>query len=120
MAREYVTMYATQLVEQQTSKDEKNDGLPLVSDSIARDKEISQSTDQALSILLANDSMSTTLSGLFFCLAQDERVVKKLRESIISTVGSTAPTWGQLGSLHYVRWIIQEGENAHPKPQFAH
>ncbi|KAJ6101626.1 hypothetical protein N7499_001256 [Penicillium canescens] len=107
-AREYVTGYATRQVEQQISNNEKNDGIPPASAFNMRDREISQCTDQALSILLANDSMSTTLSGLFFCLAQDNRAVKKLRASVIATVGSTPPTWGQLGSLHYVRWVIQE------------
>lgn len=74
------------------------------------EEEVSLLADQALSILLANDSMSTTLSGLFFCLSQDERVVKKLTASILDTVGLEPPTWGQLGSLHYVRWVLQEGE----------
>ncbi|KAI9933969.1 hypothetical protein ASPWEDRAFT_168246 [Aspergillus wentii DTO 134E9] len=73
-----------------------------------------EDANQALSILLANDSMSTTLSGLFFCLAQDERVVHKLRASIIDTVGLTPPTWGQLGSLHYVRWVLQEVMRLYP------
>ncbi|KAF9882814.1 hypothetical protein FE257_005121 [Aspergillus nanangensis] len=72
------------------------------------EKDISDSADQALSILLANDSMSTALSGLFYCLCQDQRVVRKLRANIIETVGLKPPTWGQLGSLRYVRHVIHE------------
>ncbi|GAQ41770.1 hypothetical protein AtubIFM55763_002868 [Aspergillus tubingensis] len=76
--------------------------------------EVPQLADQALSILLANDSMSTTLSGLFYCLAQNERVVHKLRASIIDAIGLTPPTWGQLGMLHYVRWVLQEAMRLFP------
>ncbi|KAJ5305799.1 hypothetical protein N7508_004814 [Penicillium antarcticum] len=113
-AREYVTPYAMRQVEQQISNQEKNDGIPPTPDHNKRDKEISQCTDQALSILLANDSISTTLSGMFFCLARDDRIVKKLRTTIADTVGSTPPTWGQLGSLHYVRWVIHESMRLFP------
>lgn len=71
----------------------------------------SELTDQALSILLANDSMGMALSALFFCLAKDQRVLRKLRESILDTVGLTPPTWEKLGALHYVRWTLNEGED---------
>ncbi|OQE84147.1 hypothetical protein PENNAL_c0027G00493 [Penicillium nalgiovense] len=71
-------------------------------------EEISQFADQAMSILLANDSMSTTLSGLFYCLSRDERIVKKFRTSIVDAIGLTPPTWSQLRMLHYVRWVLQE------------
>ncbi|KAL4924527.1 cytochrome P450 [Aspergillus undulatus] len=71
-------------------------------------------TDQVLSILLANDSMGTTLSGLFFCLSQDERVVQKLRQNVFEALGIEPPTWNQLGTLHYVRWSINEALRLYP------
>ncbi|KAL4970162.1 cytochrome P450 [Aspergillus stella-maris] len=71
-------------------------------------------TDQVLSILLANDSMGTTLSGLFFALSQDERVVRKLRESVLSTLGMKPPEWKDLATLHYVRWCINEALRLYP------
>jgi cytochrome P450 len=74
------------------------------------ESQISLLTDQTLDIVLATDSMGTTLSGLFFCLAQDERVVRKLRESIVETIGASPPTWEQLGTLRYVRSVLQEGK----------
>ncbi|KAJ5827877.1 cytochrome P450 [Penicillium robsamsonii] len=86
-AREYVMSHATQ--------NEK-------------DEDLNRETDQALSILLANDSMGTALSALFYCLSQDDRVVDKLRASIIDTIGLNPPTWGQLGSLDYIRCVLQE------------
>lgn len=73
-------------------------------------EEITQFTDQALSILLANDSMSTILSGVFFCLAKDQHIVGKLRMSIVDAIGLSPPTWTDLGSLQYVRWVIYEGK----------
>ncbi|PYH96467.1 putative cytochrome P450 oxidoreductase/alkane hydroxylase [Aspergillus ellipticus CBS 707.79] len=102
-ARQYVIDHVTRDMERRSSGKEKH-----------TDEEIAQSADQALSILLANDSMSTTLSGLFYCLAQDKRVVKKLRASIIDTIGLDPPTWSQLGSLHYVRWVLQEAMRLYP------
>jgi hypothetical protein len=73
-------------------------------------KEIPQFAVQALGILLANDSMSTALSGMFYFLSKNDRVVGNLRGSIICTVGLTPPTWSQLSSLRYVRWVVFEGE----------
>lgn len=55
-------------------------------------EELSQFADQVMSILLVNDSMSTTLSGLFHCLSQDERIVQTLRASIIDAIGLAPPT----------------------------
>ncbi|KAJ5787832.1 hypothetical protein N7457_002822 [Penicillium paradoxum] len=115
-AREYVMAHATREIEERESKSEMSkDGY--LCDSNASPEELSQFADQAMSILLANDSMSTTLSGLFYCLSQDERVVSKLRASIIDTIGLTPPTWNQLGTLHYVRWVLCEGEKIHSNRQ---
>jgi cytochrome P450 len=110
-ARKYVMARARREVERQSSRIEKTKGGRAGNDFNEFD-EISQFADQAMSILLANDSMSTTLSGLFYCLSQDERIVKKLRTSIIDAIGLTPPTWSQLGILHYVRWVLQEGEES--------
>ncbi|KAJ5116808.1 hypothetical protein N7456_001156 [Penicillium angulare] len=74
-------------------------------------EEIAVSTDQALSILIANDTMGTTLSAIFFCLSHNGHVTEKLRASIIETIGMEPPTWTQLGSLVYVRWVICEGKS---------
>ena len=116
-AREYVMVRIIRNVQRQNSMDEKPGERPNMKSDISVDVDkVSQLTDQSLSVLLANDSMSTTLSGLFFCLSQNERVVRKLRASILDTIGSTPPTWGQLGRLHYVRWVLQEGANLHDIP----
>lgn len=102
-ARTFVLGHATREVQKRRGVGEKVDL------NMERE-EISQFADQALSILLANDSMSTALSGMFYCLSKNERVVRKLRESITDTIGFTSPTWDQLSSLHYVRWVLFEGE----------
>ncbi|KAE8141773.1 cytochrome P450 [Aspergillus pseudotamarii] len=106
-ARKYVIAHVARQLKERTSMSEKKGDSP-GRDSSTEDEQVSLWADQGLSILLANDSMSTTLSGLFFCLSQDERVVHKLRASILDTVGLEPPAWGQLGSLHYVRWVLQE------------
>ncbi|KNG83301.1 putative cytochrome P450 oxidoreductase/alkane hydroxylase [Aspergillus nomiae NRRL 13137] len=107
-ARKYVMAHVARQLEEQHTMNEKPERDPHRRNCNSKEGEVSLLADQALSILLANDSMSTTLSGLFFCLARDERVVHKLRASILDTVGLTPPTWGQLGSLHYIRWVLQE------------
>ncbi|KAL4946094.1 hypothetical protein BDV06DRAFT_235340 [Aspergillus oleicola] len=71
-------------------------------------------TDQVLSILLANDSMGTALSGLFFALSQDERVVRKLRKSVLETIGTRLPEWKDLATLTYVRCSINEALRLYP------
>ncbi|KAB8218001.1 cytochrome P450 [Aspergillus novoparasiticus] len=103
-ARKYVIAHVSRQLKGCSSMNEKDEGAHLTN----AEEEVSLLADQALSILLANDSMSTTLSGLFFCLSQNERVVHRLRASVLGTVGLAPPTWGQLGSLHYVRWVLQE------------
>ncbi|KAL4908400.1 hypothetical protein BDW74DRAFT_175083 [Aspergillus multicolor] len=100
-ARKFVLAHAAREVQKSRGKDEKI-GLEL------ERQELDLCADQALSILLANDSMSTTLSGIFYCLSKSEGVVRNLRESILDMVGLMPPTWSQLGSLHYVRWVIFE------------
>ncbi|KAF4765274.1 hypothetical protein N7455_005007 [Penicillium solitum] len=109
-ARSYVMACARREVEGRSSRIEKTKDARVGADFNNNFEELSQFADQAMSILLANDSMSTTLSGLFYCLSQDERIVQKLRASIIDTIGLTPPTWDQLGVLHYVRWVLHEGE----------
>ncbi|KAJ5365581.1 hypothetical protein N7517_008467 [Penicillium concentricum] len=106
-ARKYIMAQARREVERRSSSIEKTkDGH--ASTDFNKSEEISLFADQAMSIVFANDSMSTTLSGLLFCLSKDERIVKKLRASIIDAIGLTPPTWNQLGMLHYVRWVLQE------------
>ncbi|KAF7631512.1 putative cytochrome P450 oxidoreductase/alkane hydroxylase [Aspergillus flavus] len=113
-ARRYVIAHVSRQLTGCSSMSEKAEGAQPTN----AEEEVSLLADQALSILLANDSMSTTLSGLFFCLSQDERVVKKLTASILDTVGLEPPTWGQLGSLHYVRWVLQEAMRLFPAVVF--
>ncbi|KAE8353391.1 cytochrome P450 [Aspergillus coremiiformis] len=78
----------------------------------------SQLTDQSLSILLANDSMGTTLSGLLFSLSQNPRVVHKLRASILESIGLTPPKFAQLGRLQYVRCVLHEALRLYPPAAF--
>ncbi|KAE8378300.1 cytochrome P450 [Aspergillus bertholletiae] len=107
-AREYVLAHVIRRLKECNGMDEKAEAGSIGRGRSSKDGGASLLADQALSILLANDSMSTALSGLFFCLSQDQRVVHKLRACILDSIGLTPPTWAQLGSLHYVRWVLQE------------
>ncbi|KAJ5999443.1 cytochrome P450 monooxygenase [Penicillium sp. IBT 35674x] len=109
--REYVIRQATQ----QVQKRNQVAGISDKADTcVSENEQISLFTDQALSLLLANDSVSTTLTSIMFCLSKDKRVVKKLRASILDAIGLTPPTWGQLGSLQYVRWVMNEAMRLFP------
>lgn len=50
------------------------------------------------------------LSTTFWLLARDERVYQKLRTSVIDTVGQELPTYDQLKSLTYLRYVFNEGQ----------
>ncbi|KAJ5143478.1 uncharacterized protein N7515_002265 [Penicillium bovifimosum] len=117
-AREYVMACATREIDRREYRSDKIRDEHTEADADVKIEDISQFADQALSILLANDSMSTTLSGLLYCLSQDERVVHKLRASIIDTIGTSPPTWTQLGALHYVRWVLHEAMRVFPAVVF--
>ncbi|CAG7956485.1 unnamed protein product [Penicillium nalgiovense] len=116
-ARKYVMACVRREVERRSSRIEKTK-CGCAGNDFNKFEEISQFADQAMSILLANDSMSTTLSGLFYCLSRDERIVKKFRTSIVDAIGLTPPTWSQLRMLHYVRWVLQEVMRVFPAVVF--
>ncbi|RAL11208.1 cytochrome P450 monooxygenase afumB [Aspergillus homomorphus CBS 101889] len=79
-----------------------------------RGADAAQLANQTLSILLANDSIATTLSGIFFLLSQHKWVVSRLRQSILDEIGSDLPTYDQLTKLVYLRYVIQESMRLFP------
>ena len=66
--------------------------------------------DQIVAVLLAGrDTTASTLSWLFFELAQRPDVVQKLRAEVLSTVGpDAAATYEQLKSMKYMSWTLNE------------
>lgn len=70
--------------------------------------------DGVISILIAGiDSVATLLSTTFWLLAQDERIYQKLRTSVLDTIGQELPSYDQLKSLAYLRYVFNEGQ-LHP------
>jgi hypothetical protein len=57
--------------------------------------------------------MTGVLSSTFWLLSRNERVLRSLRARIEEVCGRDPPTYDQLKSLTYVRYIINEGI-AHP------
>jgi len=67
--------------------------------------------DGVITVLIAGiDSVASLLSTTFWLLARDERVYQKLRTSVIDTVGQELPTYDQLKSLTYLRYVFNEGQ----------
>ena len=72
--------------------------------------------DQIVAVLLAGrDTTASTLSWLFFELAQRPDVVQKLRAEVLATVGSdAAATYEQLKSMKYMSWTLNEVLRLYP------
>ena len=67
--------------------------------------------DGVITILIAGiDSVASLLSTTFWLLARDRRVYQKLRTSVLDTIGEELPTYDQLKSLTYLRYVFNEGQ----------
>lgn len=110
--RKYVMAYAKRALESQkhTESEGTSPGYVYIRGLSSKMTDPLEITDHALSVLLANDSMGTLLSGLFFLLSQNERVVQKLRASIVDSIGYEVPTYDKVAKLHYTRCVLNEGK----------
>jgi cytochrome P450 len=115
-ARDYVTGHVNEQVESPGNVSHGNGGKRDMRPSLflrgfGRDTgDANELSSHSLSILLAAiDSMTTVLSATFFLLAQDERVTAKLRATILENVGYGQPTYEQLQSMKYLRFVLSEG-----------
>ncbi|PYI30914.1 cytochrome P450 [Aspergillus indologenus CBS 114.80] len=91
-ARRFVMDYAEREVAQGISQDNA-EGYYFMKGLNEKGADAAQLANQTLSILLANDSIATTLSGIFFLLSQHERVVSKLRQIVLEEIGPNPPTY---------------------------
>jgi hypothetical protein len=57
------------------------------------------------------------LSYLFYYLARDQRVWKKLRAEVLA-LGDETPSFEQIKSLKYMQWVLNEGRWLKNKPYF--
>ncbi|KAI9760533.1 MAG: hypothetical protein M4579_001618 [Chaenotheca gracillima] len=71
--------------------------------------------DGVITILIAGiDSVASLLSSTFWLLSRDERVFQKLRTEVIDTVGHEPPTYDQIRSLTYLRYVFNEAMRVVP------
>ncbi|KAL7276843.1 Protein kinase alk2 [Rhizina undulata] len=65
--------------------------------------------DQVLNLLLAGrDTTASLLGWIFYFLARDERVWKKLREEVLNDFGKEKPTYQGMKDTVYLKWVINE------------
>ncbi|RAH49289.1 cytochrome P450 monooxygenase afumB [Aspergillus brunneoviolaceus CBS 621.78] len=112
-ARRFIIDYAEREVAKGQSQDSA-EGYYLMMGLRDKGADAAQLANQALSILLANDSIATTLSGIFFLLSRHERVVSKLRQTIMEEIGSNPPTYDQLMKIAYLTHVIHESMRFFP------
>ena len=67
--------------------------------------------DALVTILIAGiDSVASLLATTFFLLARDERVFHNLRKSILDSIGHREPTYDDIKSNLYLRYVFNEGQ----------
>lgn len=65
--------------------------------------------DQILHLLVASrDTTASLLCNLFFMLAKEPAMYKKLRQEVLSVCGDVPPTPEELKQMEYLRWCVQE------------
>ncbi|KAI9886373.1 MAG: hypothetical protein M1823_001827 [Watsoniomyces obsoletus] len=76
--------------------------------------------DQLCAVLLAGrDTTACTLSWTFYELARHPSVVMRLRQEIADTLGfDRPPTYDDLKSMKYLRWVIDETLRLYPVVPF--
>lgn len=72
---------------------------------------VSELRDGVITVLIAGiDSVASLLSTTFWLLARDVRVFKKLQTAVLDSVRQDVPSYDQLKSLTYLRYVFQEGQ----------
>lgn len=83
-----------------------------------RDKKLIQ--DQLIAVLLAGrDTTAATLSWLFYEIARQPEIVRKIRAEVMSTVGpNKAPSYEDLKNMPYITHCINETLRLYPAVPF--
>jgi hypothetical protein len=80
---------------------------------LARHKEVDaiRIRDEVMNIILAGkDTTASLLSGLWFCLAREPEVYKKLQAEVAELNGER-PSYESLRNMKYLKYTVQEGED---------
>jgi cytochrome P450 len=95
----------------QASEDSKLQRYNLLNEMMSLTDDRTQIRSEILNLLLAGrDSTASTLANLFFVLARQPEVEKKLREEVDRLQGSR-PSFELLKAMKYLRWCFNEGAN---------
>ncbi|PNY22929.1 Cytochrome P450 [Tolypocladium capitatum] len=105
---QYVDDFIDESLKRKHSKtmDDLNDVLTELA-AVTADRKVLR--DQVLHLLVASrDTTASVLSNLFFMLARNPLIYKRLREAVLAVAGTTAPTATQLKKMEYAGWCVNE------------
>lgn len=120
MINDFVTPYiddALRLSPEEIENKNKSEGTYTLLHALAafsRDRKMLR--DQLVAVLLAGrDTTASTLSWVFYELARNPDVVKRLRQEIIDQVGlDQAPTYANLKNMKYLQNVMSETLRIYP------
>ena len=100
------------LENQECGKSEDTHGYSLLQALVRNSNNVPELRDNLVTILIAGtDSVASLLSSTFWFLARDNRVLHKLRAMILDGIGREPPTYDQVKSLTYLRYVLNEGQS---------
>ena len=108
---EYVSAYVQKAVDlHEHGTAEKNDKYVFLEELAKTGFGAKKIQDELLNILLAGrDTTAGLLSYLFYTLAREPRVFKKLQAEIAELNGQR-PTYEQVKGMRYLQWVVNEGK----------
>ena len=95
----------------ETGDDTDSEGYNMLQALTGYTSDVVALRDALVTVLIAGiDSVASLLSTTFFLLARDERVFRKLRKSIVDSIGHREPTYDDIKSNLYLRYVFNEGK----------
>ncbi|KAK9068420.1 hypothetical protein SSX86_012534 [Deinandra increscens subsp. villosa] len=115
-----VNKFAQEVIRQRNKVGPCSNHEDLLSRFMATTKDPTYLRDIVISFLLAGrDTLTSSLTGLFWLLAQQPEIVAAIRtEALTVTQQEAVTTFQQLHELHYLRAVVYEGMRLLPPIQF--
>ncbi|OJD28966.1 cytochrome p450 [Diplodia corticola] len=99
--------------QEDSSKDEKK--YVFLHELATRTTDKHRLRSELLNVLLAGrDTTASLLGNLFFVLARQPDVWRKLRAEVTSTLHGRRPTYEELRNMKYLKWCLNESLRLHP------
>lgn len=117
---QYIDRVLTMSPEEIDSKTKHSEGYTFLHALAGFTRDRAMLRDQLVAVLLAGrDTTASTLSWTFYELARHPEAFKKLREEIISTLGTDQlPTYEDLKNMKYLQWVMNETLRIYPVVPF--